>query len=309
MLLSITNVNIAQLDLNLLRVLHAVLSARSATAAAKRLHVTQSAISNALARLREALGDPLLVRSARGLTPTPRARELEPVLARIMSSLSELASNGAAFDPTTTQREFTIACADYCTAVIGPSLVELLGARAPLAKLSFVPLEQLATTEGLASDVDLHLGMPSKVPAGCVSSNLFEDKFVCLVRRASLPPSGRLSLKAYLAARHVRVRVLSATRDAIDVALQKRGLSRHVALTVPHFSVVPLMVERAGYVATLSERLALTQAERHAVAVCPPPVALGKRATRMIWHARTDADPGARFLRELVHEAASATAT
>jgi DNA-binding transcriptional LysR family regulator len=299
-------VNIAQLDLNLLRVLHAVLAEKSATAAAKRLHVTQSAISNALGRLREALGDPLVVRSARGLTPTPRARELEPVLAKIMGALVELSGSGAEFDPATTTREFTIACADYCTAVLGPSLVELMTAKAPLSKLSFVPLEQLVTTEGLASDIDLHLGMPSRVPAGCASSTLFEDRFVCLVDRRRRPASGRLSLKAYLGAQHVRVRVLGAMRDAIDVALAERGLARNIALTVPHFSVVPLMVERAGYVATLSEQLARTQCSHHAVAMCEPPIALGKRSTRMIWHARTDADAGARFLRELVRDAASA---
>jgi len=289
----------------LLRVLHAVLVEKSATAAAKRLHVTQSAVSNALSRLRDALGDPLVVRSARGLSPTPRARELEPILVRIMGSLQELASGGQGFDAATTERQFTIACADYCTAVLGPQLSELLRARAPHATLSFVPLEQLAGTEGLASDIDVHLGMPAKVPAGCASVALFEDSFVCMVRQRDCPSSRRLSLKAYLAARHVRVRVLSTRRDAIDVALAKRGLSRNVALTVPHFSVVPLMVERAGYVATLSRRLAETQAERYAVALCEAPVALGKRPTRMIWHARTEADPGARFLRELVREAAA----
>lgn len=305
MLASITVVNIAQFDLNLLRVLQAVLLEKSATGAAKRLHVTQSAVSNALGRLREAFGDPLVVRNARGLSPTPRARALEPILAQIMGSLRELSGSGAEFEAATTQREFTIACADYCTAVLGPSLVELLGARAPRAQLRFVPLEQLVTTEGLASDIDLHLGMPSKVPAGCNSSALFDDRFVCLVQARSRPTARRMSLSTYLAARHVRVRVLGVTRDAIDAALAKRGYARNVALTVPHFSVVPLMVERAGYVATLSERLARAQARRHAVTVCEPPIALGKRATRMIWHARTDADAGARFLRELVREAAA----
>jgi DNA-binding transcriptional LysR family regulator len=302
-LISITLVNISQLDLNLLHVLHAVLAERSATRAAKRLHVTQSAVSNALARLRQALGDPLLVRSARGLSPTPRARELEPELARIMSSLQALVSGGQAFDAATTTREFTVACADYCTAVIGPPLCELLRRRAPAAKLRFVPLEQLMSTEGLARDIDLHLGMPSKVPPGCSSLALFDDSFVCLLPARARPGARRLSLPAYLAAQHVRVSVLSSTRDAIDVALAKRGLSRNVVLTVPHFSVVPLMVERGGYVATLSRRLVESQVQNHALTWREPPISLGKRATRMIWHERTDRDPGAQFLRELVREA------
>jgi DNA-binding transcriptional LysR family regulator len=88
------------------------------------------------------------------------------------------------------------------------------------------------------------------------------------------------------------------------VALGKRGLSRRVVLTVPHFSVVPLLVER-GYVATLSRRLAQAQARSYELSLCDPPLALGERATRMIWHDRTDADPGSRFLRQLVRDAAA----
>jgi DNA-binding transcriptional LysR family regulator len=303
---SITAVNIQQLDLNLLHVLQAVLAERSATRAAKRLHVTQSAVSNALGRLRVALGDPLVVRNARGLSPTPRARELEPRLAAIMQSLQALVSGDERFEAARTTREFTLACADYCSAIIGPALVELLQERAPGATLRFVPLEQLVSTEGLATSVDIHLGMPSKVPSGCSSAALFEDSFVCLLQKQRKPPPKRLSLDAYLAARHVRVSVLGSTVDAIDSALARRRLARKVALTVPHFAVVPMMVERTGYVATLSRRLAEMQARTFDVTWCEPPLSLGKRSTRMIWHQRTDADPGARFLRELVHDAVSA---
>jgi DNA-binding transcriptional LysR family regulator len=302
---SIIVVNIESLDLNLLHVLHAVLLEKSATRAAKRLHVTQSAVSNALARLRVTLGDPLVVRNARGLSPTPRARELEPELAHIMRSLQALVSGGGQFEAATTTREFTLACADYCTAILGAALAELLRQRAPGAKLRFVPLEQLASTEGLATTIDLHLGMPSKVPSGCQSAALFDDSFVCLLKKRQKPPPRRLSLKKYLAARHVRVSVLSSTRDAVDLALAKRRLARNVVLTVAHFSVVPMMVERGDYVATLSRRLAQAQTPLFDVVWCEPPISLGKRATRMIWHERTDADPGARFFRQLVRDAAA----
>lgn len=298
-------VNISSVDLNLLHVLHAVLQERSATRAARRLHVTQSAVSNALARLRESLGDPLLVRNARGLSPTPRASQLEPELAAVMVRLGRLLSNEAEFEPATTTRELTIACADYLTASIGPALTELLRKRAPHAALRFVPLEQLASSEGLASNVDVHLGMPRQLPAGCRSVALFEDQFVCLLPRGTARGSARLSLEAYLASSHLRVSVLGGTEDAVDLALAKRGLSRNVTLTVPHFAVVPLLVERGGYVATLSRRLAKALAGSYRVGLCEPPLPLGKRSVRMIWHQRTEADPGARFLRALIREAAS----
>jgi DNA-binding transcriptional LysR family regulator len=297
-------VNIEQIDLNLLPVLHAVLSERSATGAAKRLHVTQSAVSNALARLRHALGDPLLVRSARGLVPTPRALALQPGLEQIMSSLRTLVSERDAFDPATTTREFTLACADYCTAILGAKLVVLLRARAPGARLRFVPLEQLAGADGLSSNIDLHLGMPPRVPNGCRSATLFEDHFVCMLK-ADGKLTKKLKLSEYLQAKHIRVSVLNSTSDAIDRALAKRRVSRDIALTVPHFSVVPMMVEQGGYVATLSRRLAETQAQLFQVKVCEPPFSLGNRSTRMVWHERSEVDPGARFFRDLVREAAN----
>ena len=296
--------NISAVDLNLLHVLHAVLAEGSATRAAKRLHVTQSAVSNALARLRQTFGDPLVVRNSRGLSATPRARELEPELSAIMASVGRLLDPRASFEAATTTREFTLACADYCTAILGPSLVELMHVHAPLATLRLVTLEQLQGTEGLASNIDLHLGMPPRVPSGCRWSALFQDSFVCMVQRVSKRPGKRLSLQQYLQASHVRVSVLNSSRDAMDVALAERGHARKVALTVPHFAVVPSIIERTGYIATLSRRLAETQARRFDVALLEPPLQLGKRPTRMIWHERNEADAGARFFRHLVQEAA-----
>ena len=303
MLGSITAVNIEQIDLNLLPVLHAVLSERSATGAARRLHVTQSAVSNALSRLRHALGDPLLVRGARGLVPTPRALALQPGLEQIMRSLLTLVSEREAFDPATTTREFTLACADYCTTILGARLVLLLRKRAPAARLRFVPLEQLAGAHGLASNIDVHLGMPPGVPSGCRSATLFEDDFVCMLDAGGKAPK-KLKLSDYLQAQHIRVSVLNSTSDPIDRALAKRRLSRKIAITVPHFSVVPMMVEHGAYIATLSRRLAETQAQLFKVRLCEPPFSLGSRSTRMLWHERSEVDPGARFFRDLIREAA-----
>ena len=312
MLVSITAVNISAIDLNLLHVLHAVLEEGSATRAAKRLHVTQSAVSNALARLRQLFADPLVVRNARGLTPTPRALALKPELSAIFGSVGKLLSAPARFDPVSTTREFTLACADYCMAILGPALAELMHTHAPRASLRVVTLEQLMGTEGLATNIDVHLGMPPRVPAGCHSVTLFQDSFVCMLQKSgksAKDTAKRLSLKEYARASHVRVSVLGSTRDAVDVALAKRGLLRKVALVVPHFSVVPLMVERTGYVATLSRRLAQVQARAFDVALREPPLQLGKRPTRMVWHDRTQADAGAQFFRRLVQEAAAASAT
>ncbi len=303
MLVIITMPNLSAIDLNLLVVLHAVLIERNATRAAKRLGVTQSAVSNALARLRHLFGDPLLVRHARGLTPTPRAEALAPKLARVIGELGAMLGEVAPVDATTTTRELTLACADYYGMVVLPPLVALLRERAPGARLRIVSLEELVAGGGLAHDVDVHVGRPPNVPAGCRVQSLFQEEFVCLTRRTSRrPTTSRMTLREYREAAHVRVRVLDTARDPIDVALQARGVVRNIALTVPHFSLAPLVVERTGYVATLSARLATLYASLLPLDVRPPPVKLGPRPVQMIWHERTDRDPGARFFRELIVE-------
>jgi len=185
--LIIIEVNISAVDLNLLVVLDAVLTERSATRAAKRLGVTQSAVSNALARLRDLFGDPLVVRHGRGLTPTPRAEALAPQVAHWVREVGTLLGEAPPFDAATSRREFTLACADYYGMVVLPPLMEALCKRAPHARLRIVSLEELVGGGGLAHDVDVHVGRPPAVEAGCHRRPLFEEEFVCLTRQHSTP--------------------------------------------------------------------------------------------------------------------------
>ncbi|MBK7395897.1 MAG: LysR family transcriptional regulator [Myxococcales bacterium] len=294
-------VNLSSIDLNLLVVLHHVLTERSATRAARRLGVTQSAVSNALGRLRDLFDDPLVVRHARGLAPTPRAESLAPRLARLLGEVGGLLDDQA-FEPTTATREFTLACADYYGMVVVPPLAAALRERAPRASLRVVTLEQLVAGGGLAQEVDVHVGRPPTLPAGCRVQPLFDERFVCLTRKERGVDGRRMGLRAYAAAEHVRVRVLDSARDPIDTALEARGITRNVALTVPHFSLVPLVVLRTGWVATMSERLARLYAGFLPLALRPPPFSLSARPVQMLWHERTHEDPAARFFRALVLE-------
>jgi DNA-binding transcriptional LysR family regulator len=284
-------------------VLHTVLEEGSATRAARRLHVTQSAVSNALARLRGIFADELVVLKARGLAPTPRALALRPRLAALVREAALVLERPAAFDPATSTREFSLACADYYSAVIVPSLTARLREQAPCASLRVRTLDDLVGEHGLERDVDLHIGMPPKIESGCVSSVLFEDRFVCLSRPGMLGTSRRFSLKTFLAASHVRVSVLGRMRDPVDRLLEDRGKSRRVGLVVPYFSVVPFVVQETGLIATLSQRLAETYSRRVPVDLSEPPFELPNYGVRMIWHRRTDADEAARFFRKLVEQA------
>src|SRR5688572_2681204 len=136
--------------MNLLVVLDTVLAERSVARAAKRLHVTPSAISNALARLRATVGDPLVARSGRGIVPTPRALELAPILSRSLEELDR-AVFGGGFDPATTTQQFTVAIADVGQIVRVPRLAKLLGAEMPAARLRVVAIDTLVASGGLAS--------------------------------------------------------------------------------------------------------------------------------------------------------------
>lgn len=294
--------NISSIDLNLLVVLHAVLVEQSVTRAAKRLHVTQSAVSNSLGRLRDVFGDPLVVRNARGVTPTPRAIELLPALSAVIERVTSLVEPRGTFDPATTTRSFTISCADFYGSVILPPMMDLLSHRAPNATLKFVSLERMVADNRLAVDVDLHIGMPPTIDAACHCEPLFTDSLVTISRRLKRARTGRMPLREYVERSHLRVLVLDKRRDIIDDAFDARGLLRKVALDVPHFSVVPLVVQRTDHVATISKRLALTYADFVAIDVLTPPIALPKLGIKMTWHERTEREPACRFLRSIVRE-------
>src|SRR5215472_9901334 len=150
-----TNMNLSAVDLNLFAVLHAVLEERSATRAAERLHVTQSAVSNAIGRLRAVLGDPLVVRSGRGLTPTPRAEELAPFVAQAVGQLQMAIDRGAAFVPEASERRFTLALADNRQTSEAARIAEVFAHKLPRAALRLVSNDYLVATDGLATgDVD-----------------------------------------------------------------------------------------------------------------------------------------------------------
>ncbi len=155
--------NLSAIDLNLLWLLHAVLTERSVTAAAKKLSVTAPAVSNGLARLRGVLGDPLFVRSGRGLVPTPRALELEPVLAQTFAHLQRSLEGGVRFSPRTCERKFTIALSDADQIAFLPRLSAEFSKRLPRARLRVVSLDTLVSTGGLAGElVDLTIGPMEK---------------------------------------------------------------------------------------------------------------------------------------------------
>jgi DNA-binding transcriptional LysR family regulator len=294
--------NLTNVDLSLLVVLQTLLDEGSARRAAKRLQVTEAAVSAALTELRAVFDDELVVRVGRGLRPTPHALLLRPRLDALVREAAAALERPVRFDPATSDREFSLACADYHGAVVVPSLVARLRELAPHATLRVRSLDELVSEHGLDRDVDVHVGIPPQMPSGCRSSLLFKDRFVCVSRPSRSPR--RLSLKAFLQASHVRVSVLGRT-DPVDLLLEARGLRRSVAVSVPYFSVVPFVVGDTGFLAAMSLRLARAYASRVPLGLSELPVELPAYGVRMIWHERTDKDAGARFFRRVLKEVMS----
>ncbi len=301
--------NLGSVDLNLLHVLATVLEERSATRAAKRLHVTQSAVSNALRRLRELFGDQLVVRRPHGLEPTPRALALLPRLREWADDTRGLLGDPPAFDPQRSTRTFRIACSDAVATALLQPILRLMRERCPAARLRLLTLDRALPEDGLArGQVDLLVGMPPVLPEGHDAELVYRDPMESIVRTGHPAVRSRLTLDAFTRLPHVDVALFDDVNDAIDKALAKHGRVRVVQVALPHFSSVPLAVAETDCVATLSSRLARAAAARLPLRVLKPPVALEPVEVRQVWHRRFSTDDAVLFLRELVRDAARSRA-
>lgn len=292
-------VNVSDVDLNLLHVLRALLEERSATRAAERLHVTQSAVSNSLRRARELFRDALVVRTGRGFTPTPRAAALLPELQGILDGAKRLIEGEQAFAPELSERRFTIACTDVTCAILMPRLTAAFEKRLPRAQLCVKTVEDLNATGYAGSNVDLFVGVARSLPAGCQTEVLFEDPTVLVVRNGHPMARRRMSIKDYTRWRHLEVDMDTYRDDSVDQQLAAYGISRRIAMTVPYFTAVPAIVAATNLVATTTLAIAKTFGHFR-LRVLKPPFELPSVVLRYVWHRRVAEDSGVTFLRGLI---------
>ena len=297
-------VNISSVDLNLLVVLDALLQEGSATRAAARLHVTQSAVSSALRRLRDLFGDPLLVRRAHGLSPTPRAARLAPELSDLLGRTRALLAGEPSTDLAATTRTFSIACSDAVATVLLAPLLREMRVRLPAARLRLVTIDRMVASDGLArGSIDLLVGIPPELPRGCLAELLYEDPMRCIVRAGHPRAKRRLSLASYTELPHVELALFGQPDETVDRALARRGKTREVRVSVPYFASIPMAVVATDAVATLSARVAAAFEREHRLTVLPPPVPLPKLRVNVVWHRRSEGDTGVALMRQLMHEA------
>ncbi|HEU4735218.1 MAG TPA: LysR family transcriptional regulator [Kofleriaceae bacterium] len=293
--------SIAAIDLNLLLVLHTVLEERSVARAAERLHVTPPAVSNALARLRPVIGDPLVTRRGRGIVPTPRALELAPAIARGLREL-ETAIRDVPFDPASCTRTFTLAMADAGQVTWLPRIATRMARAMPRAQLRVVGIDSLVALGDLGSpEIDLHLGVRG-TGAGLHVAPLFDERTVLVARRGHPVLGKRLSRSALGRLPHVRVDMLPGRsfRDPIAAAYARARIERVIALTVPSFTAAAAVAAATDLVTTIPESLLATHPGLRAVS---GPVPAHAVEIALCWHDRTDADPAARAVREIVRAA------
>jgi len=291
--------NLAGVDLNLLVSLDALLSERSVTRAARRVGLSQPAMSHCLARLRSLLDDPLLVRGRGGMVPTARAEAMGPALRAALGALSEVLSAGPQFDPATARASFRVASVDYAAFVLLPPLLERIGSQAPNVELWCVAPPVDTTVALLRGDLDLSLGVvrPGDVLDELGHTLLFRERFVCVVRRGHRLARGKLTVERFASAQHAFIAPRGTHGGVVDEALANLGVRRRVALALPHFLVAPYVVARTDLVLTVAERVARTMARTLPLTVLEPPMPLPGFGIFLLWSARRSGDPALGWLR------------
>lgn len=296
-----------RLDLNLLVVLHTVLETGNVTAAARRLNMSQPAVSRALTRLRNVFSDALFVKGARGVIATPRALALQRPMASLLAELGA-AIGDTKFDPATSTRVFRIATTDYgalavLAPAIGPLRTSALGIGVDIVPLTAATFAQLGS-----ADIDLALYSDDPTPMPLLSRPVFEEGYVS-VMRAGHPASaelidGRLTLETFLAYDHILVSLNGDRTGVVDAALKPMGRSRTVALTLPYFSTAALVAAQTDLLLTLPQRVAACFAGPLRLQTADAPIELDGFGYRLLWHPRSETDPGNCWLRDrLCHSA------
>jgi DNA-binding transcriptional LysR family regulator len=305
-ILFFTSVNLLSQDLNLLRVLHAMLEERSVARTAARLHVTSPAVSNALARLRAGLGDALFVRKGRGLTPTPRALELAPTLATTFANL-ERALAQVPFEPQTSTRVYSLALSDTDQLSSLSAIARAFARSLPNARLDILSIDTLISSGGLdGSSIDAAI-IPPGPPDGAHVRPLYEDEAVFVVRKRHPRIRRRLTPALFNAEGHVDVHLVlgkaGTGHRAAEDAFARHGLSRRVTVTVPSFAAAATVVAATDLLAGMPRRVATVLARSLPLDVLLPPMPALRFPMMLVWHERTHHDAAAAFFRDVIADA------
>jgi DNA-binding transcriptional LysR family regulator len=294
--------DVRDLDLNLLLVFHEIHRERQISAAAKRLRLSQSAVSNALARLRTALGDDLFVRTAQGMQPTPLAERMAEPVALALGQVALALNRSERFEPASSTRRFTIAMTDVGEVYFLAPLIEQCRALAPGVEIAAVRAGAALKDDLEAGRIDLAIGPFDHVSEALVRRRLFSQPYVTLCAADHPLAHGPVDLPRFLAAEHLFVASADSPYDRINLLLEKAGVRAAARYQVPQFLAVPYIVSGTRLLVTVPQKLAQRAAGPFGLAWFTPPLKLPPLQTNIFWHRRYGQDPGGLWLRTLVAE-------
>lgn len=289
-------------DLNQLRVLAALGQTHRLERAAQLLDMTQPGVSNALKRLRDQYGDPLFVRSARGMVPTPRGQQLIEAANDILNLYEQRMLGSASFDAATSETEFRFAMSDIGEMVFLPRILEHLRVHAPRATVRIRNLTPSALASGLEDgSTDLAVGyFPDFKGGSFFQQRLFPHGFVCLVR-ADHPSVGKVLTKStFLSLGHAVVQAEGRSQEIFEQYLRKHKIERRVVLHVPHFMSIPLVIARSDLIVTVPLAVGFAFTQFTGLRLLRPPFTLPRFELKQHWHRRFHKDARNSWARAMI---------
>lgn len=294
-----------KLDLNLLVALDHMIELRSVSAAADRMFMSQSAMSNALTRLRTYFDDPLLVQVGRRMEITPRAESMRPAIREILVRIEATIDSQPEFEPSASTREFNILLSDYSMRVLMPKVFRLMQAQSSTVRLNLkaqTDAPQLLLERG---EIDLLITPQALVSDDHPTTLLYEDEYVVAAWTGGKHAEGELSREIYETASHAVMVPPNAAKSLETTLLSKLGVKRQIDVQTFSFSTMPHLITGTDRIATVHKRLVSLMVQQAELVTHPMPVALPPLRQMMQWHAYREHDPGILWLRNLIEQAAS----
>lgn len=304
-----------RIDLNLLEYLDVLLRERNVTRAASHLGLSQPAMSNGLRRLRLLFGDPLLVRTSEGMTPTERANELQPIIRDVLATIDKAVQPQTAFDAKTAERVFRIMASDYAESTIFPDILLRLREEAPGITLDIMTPSDVSFLDVEQGKVDMVINRFDSIPQSFHEKLIWKDSFACLFS-ADNPIRDNFNLQSYLQAQHVWVSKTGMGVGVginpddvqrlgwVDEALTKLGEKRHITVFTRHYQAAMVLAEQKDLIVTLPTKAARLQQENPRVIVREPPFEIPSIDLKMAWSPLLQNNPGHQWMRRLIVEVA-----
>jgi DNA-binding transcriptional LysR family regulator len=295
-------INLRRLDLNLLVTFEVLMSEGSVTRAAARLGRTQSAVSHALARLREQVGDPLLVKVGSGMAPSPFAQRLIEDVRPILRSIQRIVAPPEPFDPATSRRAFRVAIADFAPTLL-PRVIAEVQRQAPGASVEWLAPSPQTLTSVAEGQIDLALVTSAAADVEGVQRQDAGELHSVTFARKGHPAIASWGAAAWARWPHVQVQLGERGKGEVDRAAEEQGLKRSIGASVPNFSQVPALVAQTSLLATMTPLVMDGAMERYGLRALEPPIAIKSTSFSFVWSFRLANDPGNRWFRTLVMDA------